>query len=194
MALNDNAPLTAGHGYVLIGDFTGGSTAAEPTLAQLLTFASAGTLPTNWTQLGHTSQDNLLTPSQDGGDVTTSGSWQKTVLKSTQAPVVEKIAIPSIQLDNDTLRYYYGGGTYATANRFVGPTNPAPIERRVCFVLVQSDTEVAGLYWPKASIIRDDSWSVATDKPTEFPLGFTRLDQSGQPPFVWIGANVGTGS
>lgn len=193
MSQIDTATLTAGSGHVLITDFTGGSAGTKPTHAQLLTFASAGTLPSNWVALGHTSQDNLLEPSQDGGDTTTSGSWQKKVLKTTQAPVVESISIPSIQLlDNFVLSLYYGGGTFATASEFIGPSNPAPVEKRVCFVLIDTETKVAGLYWPKSSIARGDAWSVATDKPTELPLKFTRLDQSGQPAFVWINDQLGT--
>lgn len=188
----DTATLTAGSGHILLTDFSGGSAGSEPTHAQLVTFASAGTLPTNWVSLGHTSQDNLLTPAQDGGDVTTSGSWQKKVLRSDQASVVESLTIPSIQtLDNDVLKYYYGGGDATTAKRFVGSANPAPVEKRICVVLVDA-SKVAGLYWPKASITRADAWSIATDKPTEWPLKFTRLDQSLQPPFVWINDLLGT--
>lgn len=188
----DTALLTAGTAHVLLTDFSGGSAGALPTYTQLSTFASAGTLPTNYVSLGHTSQDNLLTPGQDGGDVTTSGSWQKKVLKTTQAPVVESFTIPSIQLlDNDVLNYYYGGGDATGTDKWVGPANPAPIEKRVVVVFIDDGTKVAGLWWPKASITRADAMTFALDKPTEIPLKFTRLDQTGQPPFVWINDQLG---
>lgn len=193
MAQLDTAPLTAKRGYVLVTDYTGTNSGAEPTLAQLVAFCTAGTLPTKWDNIGHTSQDNLLTPKQDGGDIKTSGSWQKDVLRSSQDPVIESFAIPSIQVrDNQILSWYYGGGTYATANRFVGPSSPAPVEKRICLVLQQDDTNAIGLYWPKCAISRADAWSADKEKPTELPLQFTRLDQSGEPPFVWIGAGLGT--
>lgn len=193
MAQLDTAPLTSKRGFVLFTDYTGTNSGSEPTLAQLVSFCTAGTLPTKWDNAGHTSQDNLLKPSQDGGDISTSGSWQKDVLRSSQAPVIESITIPSIQLrDNTILTWYYGGGTFTDANRFQGPSSPAPIEKRVCFVFQQDDTNVAGLYWPKCSIARADAWTVDKEKPTELPLQFTRLDQSGQPPFVWIAAGLGS--
>lgn len=189
----DTALLTAGSGHVLVSDYTGGSAGAEPTHAQLLTFASSGTTPSNWDPLGHTSQDNLLEPSQDGGEVTTSGSWQKPTLKTTQEPVTESITVPSIQLlDNKVLTLYYGGGDYSTPKRFIGPATPTPVEKRVCFVLIDGVAKVAGLYWPKCSITRAEGWSVSTENPTELPLKFTRLDMSGQPPFVWINDQLGT--
>ena len=188
----DAAVMIASKGYFWVTDFTGAGAGTKPTLAELQTFAADGTtVPTNWALLGHTDLDEVLAPGQDGGDITTKGSWQAPSLRQTQAAVVEFLDVKSLQLlDHTILSYYYGGGTFATANEFTGPATSTPVEKRLATVLVEGAT-VAGLYWPKCAIARGDALSFAADDFVKVPLRFTRLTQSGQPSFVWIADILG---
>jgi hypothetical protein len=62
-----------------------------------------------WTNLGHTSADNKISFSFDGGDATTHNSWARKNLRTTYADSTCTITAKSLQLDGDTLKLIYNG-------------------------------------------------------------------------------------
>jgi hypothetical protein len=190
VAQDDNAVLIPGTGSIWTGVV---GTAVEPTLAQLATFVSAGTVPSGWTNLGHTSEDDLPTPGQDGGDTETKNSWQSKPLRTviTEKPT-DFWDIKSLQiLDPAVLGYYFGGGTpgAAASGRWIQPDNPAPLEKAVTIVMVDGTTPLA-FFAPKMSLYRSDSLEVETGEFMTVPLRLTLLKAAGQPLGVWINTKL----
>ena len=182
MALDDSLVLVPGKGAV----FTATSGTTLWTSTEIDTFISAGTIPSGWDHLGHTDADSPLTPSQDGGDTTTLGSWQNDALKQTQAPVVDSFTVPAEQvLDTAVMSLYLGGGDASTADEFAAPDSPAPVEK-AWMVLFIDGTVCLGWGGAKAAITRGDAASISTDDFMKYPLKFTILKASGAPRFKFI--------
>lgn len=189
MATTDGAVLIPGVGHI----FTHPTTGNTWTLANLTAYASAGTIPTGWGELGHSDLDSILTFAQDGGDSTVKGSWQNPSLRETVAPITESFTIPAEQvLDDDILTLYYGGGDNTVTGRFAAPDSPAPVQRSAIVVMLDGTTPV-GFSVACASIGRSDVISMAQDDFIKLPLKFTILKMAGKPRFEWINADLGTG-
>lgn len=188
MPLTDTATVVAGFGHIWTGTV---GTATKPTLANLNTFVSAGTVPATWTHFGHTDEEDPLAFGQDGGDSTVLRSWQTVSLRTSTDPTTDYFTIKSLQLlDNAVLNLYYGGGDATVQNEFALPDSPAPVERAVAVVIIDGTTP-ACFYVPRASIIRDDAMEFAVDDKTKVPLRFTILQASGQKRAIWISDALG---
>jgi hypothetical protein len=188
MARNDDAVLLPSTGAVLVG--TVGS-ATQPTYAQLVAFAAnTSSPPAGWTDLGHTSVDDLPAFGQEGGDVTTKGSWQSTALRTSTAAAVDYVDVTAIQIDNNILEMFYGGGTYAEADAFSLPDAPGT-ENRALTVVYFDGTNGWAFYAYKTSVSRADSPSFASDDFAKWPLRFTVLKATGQERGKWIGPGLG---
>jgi hypothetical protein len=190
MALNDSAVLVPGKGHILTG--TVGS-ATQPTLTALTTFANnTATLPTGWTDLGHTDIDEILTFEQEGGETEVKRSWQNTALRETVTETaVDYFVAKSLQLiDNTILSYYYGGGDATVADEFSLPDSATATEKAVTVVFIDGST-VVGFYCPKVSIRREAGIELAFDDFTKVPLRFTVLQASGAKRGKWLHASLG---
>ena len=110
MAFNDDATLIATYGtlfYAPVG------TALPASGAKAFRLNSdtipAGSGGGTWKNLGHTSTDNKISFSFDGGDATTHSSWARKNLRTTYADSTCTITAKSLQLDGDTLKLIYNG-------------------------------------------------------------------------------------
>lgn len=187
MAQTDAAVLVAGTGHVWLGTV---GTATKPTVAQLATFQSSGTVPATWTPLGHTDAEDVVAFEQEGGDTETLRSWQVTSLRTTTEAATDTFTIPSLQLrDRAVLELYYGGDGGAVADEFALPDTAVAAQRAVTVVFMDGASPFA-LYVPKTEITRGDALEFATDALTKVPLKFTILQASGNPKAVWIGADL----
>ncbi len=192
MALTDTAVLQPGTGAVFTGVV---GTATKWTVSNLTAFASAGTIPSGWTHLGHTSLEDVLTFGQDGGETEVKGSWQNKALREiqTEAPV-DYFVVPSLQFDNDVLALYYGGGDVSVADEFGVPDTATIQEKAVTLVMVDGTSGPIALYAPKASIRREDAMEFDPAEFTTIPLRFTPLKYSTNKKAYWIGDRFGASS
>lgn len=192
MALNDNAVLLPAQGAVLVGTV---GTAVRPTYAQLQTFAAnqVSGVPAGWTHLGHTSVDDLPAFGQDGGDSSTQGSWQAASLRTQTDPATDYVDVNCIQLDNNVMELFYGGGTYTTANLFNLPDTQGTLYRALTIVYFDGSA-VWGFHAYRTSVVRADAPTFASDGFAMFPLRFTILQSAGQPRGSWIGPGLGLSS
>lgn len=190
MALIDSAVLVPGQGHIWTGTV---GTAVKPSLSDLTTFASAGTVPATWTDIGHTDSSDIWAPGQDGGDTDVKGSWQNPSLRQVvTSQTIDFFVVKSIQvLDNSVLSLYYGGGDATTANEFAVPDNPTAQEK-ACTVVFLDGSKPLALYCPKVSILRDDAIEAATDAFMALPLRFTILKYLTNPKSVWISDALGS--
>lgn len=178
MALDDNAVIIPGQGHVYFAPVG----TPQPTL---LTAP-----PYPWTDIGHTSSDNNFKITKDGGDSNILGTWQNIALRERRDPVVYSLIFNLLQISNDTLALYFGGGDKTISGQFGIALNPTPQERAIFMRIVDGDTEVP-LYVPKASIGADDDVQGDVEKFLEFPTRCTILGVTGSNLMVWIGAGLG---
>lgn len=200
MALNDQAVITAAVGYVYTN--TVGVTAPTPTEIEGFT-PSAGL--TGWTNIGHTSRDDLPEFGFDGGDTETRGTWQVAALKTVVTePAVDYVTINLNQLDGEALSLYYStaNATDAVEGEFiVRESSLAAVQRALAIVIVDGDATV-GFYAPKCDIRREDAMTLAVDEFAALPiratfLSYTNTTSGETEMFRWIsldtGINAGAG-
>lgn len=189
MPQTDSAVQIASVGSIWTGAV---GTAVKPTLAQLTTFVTAGTVPTGWANLGHTNLNDILAPGQDGGDSEVKGSWQNRSLRTViTSAATDYFVVKSLQVkDNTVLSLYYGGGDASVANEFGVPDSPAATELATCIVMVDG-TDPTAIYMPKASWLREDSMEFTTDDFTAAPLRITALKYNTLKRIYWINDALG---
>lgn len=166
MALNDDAVFSVGTGRF----YTAAVGTAAPT--DLLA-PGAG-----WSEVGHTSLEDIISITSDGGDATTLGTLQNKTLRTTYAPRVETLAITLQQWDAPALKLYYGANAdeIAADSPFLGvPQNPTPTQ--VAFLAVLRDGDnVFAFYAPKAEVFRGDDLDISdTESLAGLPLSVKPL-------------------
>lgn len=179
MAMSDNAVIIPGRGYAFYHD-TPGTTppAATPSAIAALNLES-DTLATGWKNLGHTSRDNNVSLGRDGGDTEVKGSWQNPNLRKTSAAVVWSVGINALQVSNEVLRFYFGGGDTAAADSFGMPDAPVSQEIALWICMVDGSTRLP-LYFPKVDIGGSDALEVDPENFLEFALTATVLKATGK--------------
>jgi hypothetical protein len=140
-----------------------------------------------WTEVGHTSIQDILSASSEGGETTTLRSLQNKTLRTTVAARTEAFIMNLLQFDEAGLKLYYGSNAAVVSGRVRVPSNPVPTE--VAWLVVFYDGQsTAGIYAPKVSIMRSDDLSVAdTENLAQLSLKVTPLNYgSNDWPFEWI--------
>lgn len=162
--------------------------------------ATVGTaLPTDlrnpsgsWTEIGHTSAQDILAAGSEGGDTTTLRSLQNATLRQSIAPRTEAYTMNLLQFDAAGLKLYYGSNAVVDGNGHVQvPSNPIPTE--VAWLVVFYDGQTtAGIYAPKASIIRSDDLSISdTENLAQLSLKVTPLNNGANDyAIVWLPPEV----
>jgi hypothetical protein len=179
MALDDDAVVIPGQGHVYFAP----SGTAKP--ASLTAPASP------WAEIGHTSIDDGLTITHDGGDSTVLGTWQNPNLRERRDPVVFALTIHLLQISNETLALYFGGGDDTDAGVFGVNLVPVPQERAL-FIRIVDGANEAPLYVPKVSVASDDDVEVDVENFLAFPVRATILGVSGSNLMEFYGADLGT--
>ncbi|MDH6462057.1 hypothetical protein M2302_002232 [Micromonospora sp. A200] len=164
MAVNDNATLVIGSGNYL----TAPVGTAIP--ADLL----APTTP--WDNVGHTSLEEILSISSEGGEATTIGTLQNKSLRTKYSARTETIAITLQQFDEKGLKLYYGSNAEVLPDGMVGvPSDPEPTEAAFLAIFVDGENHFA-IYAPRAEIYRADDLSLAdTESLAGLPIGVKPL-------------------
>jgi hypothetical protein len=145
-----------------------------------------------WTHMGHTSVQDILSASSEGGETTTLRSLQNATLRTTTAARTEAFVMNLLQFDASALKLYYGSNATVDGNGNVKvPASPVPTE--VAWLVVFYDGQVtAGVYAPKASIIRNDDLSIAdTENLAQLSVKVTPL-QNGANDYaiIWLPPKV----
>lgn len=146
MTLKDNAVLVVDTGNYFVAPV---GTAAPANLS------APGP---EWTNIGHTSLEDILSLSSDGGEATVLGTLQSKNLRTSYSARTEKMTFTLQQFDSDSLKLYFGRNMekVSTDPRFMGvPENPQPT--LVAFLVVFVDgSEHFAFYAPKAEVMRGD--------------------------------------
>lgn len=176
MALIDNAVFKVGGGHF----YTAPVGTALPT-----DLANPGA---SWTEVGHTSVEDILSSASEGGESTTHRSLQAASLRTTIAARTESWTFNLLQFDTDSLRLYFGQNASIDGDgNVIVPDNPQPAERAFLVVFKDGHT-VMGLYAPKASIFRGDDLNFAdVENLSQLSIRVTPLTLSGSSsPYTFI--------
>src|SRR5690606_27292012 len=173
MALNNNAVLQVSGGFF----YTAAPGTEVPT-----NLASPGS---DWTNVGHTSLDSILSFASEGGDATTLGTLQAPLLRQTRSARTETMSFTLQQWDADSLRLYFGENMIDVDPENEGallgvPTEPAPTS--AAFLAVLRDGKRAfGIYAPLAELFRGDDASLDdTESLAGLPINVTPLQYQPQ--------------
>jgi hypothetical protein len=137
--------------------------------------------PLDWTEIGHTSADNILAITSEGGETTTLATLQAKAHRTTTTPRIDKITFDLLQFDAEALKLYYGSNavveTTGPGTGLMGvPDDPEPTVCAFLVVLIDGTRKFA-FYAPKVEIIRGDDLSMAdTSSLSSLPLSVTPLN------------------
>lgn len=179
MALTDAAVYIPGTGFIYLAP------SGTVTPASLTAPASP------WENMGHTSRDDGLTITRDGGDSEVLGTWQNPSLRERRDPVTFAITMVAHQVDNTVLGLYFGGGDVTVADKFGVNSTTGTVEKALYVRIVDGNSQL-GLYLPKVSIASDDDMEVDPEGFLSFPLRATVLQQSGSNLMDFIADNLGS--
>lgn len=136
------------------------------------------TITAEWANIGHTSLEDVLAFSSEGGEKTTLGTLQNKALRNTYTPRVDAMALTLQQFDVEALRLYYGSNAVDVNGdgTLIGvPQNPAPTTRAFLAVFIDGNS-VFAVYAPKAEIFRGEAVEIAdTESLAGLPLSITPL-------------------
>jgi hypothetical protein len=178
VALLDDAVLIPGTGEM----WTAPANTAMPTT---LTAPEAP-----WANLGHTSREDGLTITRDGGDSEVIGTWQNPSLRERREPTTFAITAYAHQVDNEVLSMYFGPGDTTVAGQF-GVTSAVATVERAMYIRIIDGTNEAGLYIPRVSISSEDDVEVDVEGFLAFPIRMTVLQVTGSNLMTWLGAELG---
>lgn len=177
MPLTDAAVLIPGTGHIYLAPV--GTPAPE----------NPNTTPASpWTDTGHTSREDGLTVTRDGGDSEVKGTWQNANLRERRDPTTWALTFQMHQVDGDVLRLFFGGGT-VTDGKFAAPANPVAQEHAL-YIVMTDGTNNVGLYFPKVSILADDDIEVDVENFLSFPVRATVLSVSGANLLEWFADTI----
>lgn len=164
MSLDDTATLVIGAGNYL--------TAVTGTVAPLDLLAPE----IAWSNVGHTSLEDILSITSEGGEATVIGTLQNKALRTKYSARTETLAFTLQQFDEKGLKLYYGSNAPTLPDGTIGvPTEPVPTTCAFLAVFVDG-VNVFAFYAPKAEIYRSDDLAVAdTETLAGLPLGVKPL-------------------
>jgi len=178
LALSDSSVIIPGTGFIYLAP----ALTVQP--ANLVTPAAP------WVNLGHTSRDDGLTITRDGGDSEVLGTWQNASLRERRDPTTFAITMVAHQVDNDVLGLYFGGGDATGADMF-GVTSTTGTTSRAMYVRIVDGANSVGLYLPSVSISSEDDVEIDPEGFLSFPLRATVLQASGEDLMTFLASNLG---
>ncbi|MCZ4066429.1 hypothetical protein O1W71_01940 [Microbacterium sp. H37-C3] len=129
--------------------------------------------PTGWTNLGHTSKENLIGFTKEGGERESLGTFLAESVRTTQSDVSWGITVNSLQITKETLDLAFAGefdpktGGYTVAGG--GSKNVG------AFIVFQDVTAKLAFWLPSIDMSLGDAPSLDTANFFEFPLSASIL-------------------
>ncbi len=146
--------------------------------------ATQQTAASPWRHLGHTDLEEDVEFDEEGGDSEVRGSRQNPALRERVEPVTQFLVVNSIQVDADTLTYYFGEGT-VTDGRFETNGEFPTLERSILLLFIDG-THRSGVWYPKASLRRGGPITATQESFRLLPIRITPLKATGSPLQAWI--------
>ncbi|WP_382307281.1 hypothetical protein [Herbiconiux sp. UC225_62] len=152
MALDGDAVFLPGRGLPFLA-----AVDTAPPAYKTMTPAAPGT---GWEAAGHTSRENNVSLSKNGGEATTTGSWWTPALRTTYSDTTYTGTIASLQMDKLTLDLAFNGAI-DTDDGYIVPSTLTPVEKAL-FILCLDGIDRMGVYFPRVSIGIGDAPHLST--------------------------------
>lgn len=132
----------------------------------------------DWNNMGHTSNDNRLQFSADGGDATTLSTWLDPNARTTYADVTLTVTGASVQADVDSLKMIYNA--WEGEHGGLVSTNQKREQKLALFILAYDAGQNVkfGIYLPNVSFAYDASNMIAFSDSGFTEFGFTANTQT----------------
>lgn len=115
-----------------------------------------------WAALGHTSRENNVAMSKEGGEPTTVGSWWDPALDTSRSDTTWTMTVNSIQVDASTMSLAFGGGVLDTVNGTYDVGDIVPAQVALLILIVGAAGRMA-IYVPNTSASVGDAPEIPTD-------------------------------
>lgn len=129
---------------------------------------TADTVATGWMNLGHTSKENTVAFSREGGEATTISTYLADAVRTVYSAVAWTLTIPALQFDQDVLDLAFNGDFDADSG-YIIPGAAASTETAL-FLLFEDGTGKLGFYIPNANVTLGDVPSFNPEAFVELPL------------------------
>lgn len=169
MSVNSNALIVPGRGTV----FQAPKNTACPA-DPLTSFNRVGEAPADWSNLGHTSKNNTIAFSREGGETTSLDTFLQDSVRVITSPVAWGLNVPALQIDNDILDLAFNGDWDTEKNGYIIPGSSKPTESAL-FLLFEDNTGKLGFYIPNTTVTLGEAPSVDTEYFFELPLAASIL-------------------
>lgn len=140
----------------------------------LSAFNLTGPAPAGWSNLGHTSKQNTIAFSKEGGDSTQIDTFLMDAVEVVYSSVAWSLGIPALQFDQETLDLAFNGGWDPATNGYIVPGKLTPVGAGL-FLLFQGRASKLGFWIPNTTVTMGDAPSVDTENFMELPLSASIL-------------------
>lgn len=133
-----------------------------------------------WENVGHSSIEDILTVSTEGGEATQLGSIQAPSLRTSVSSAIRSFTVNFLQWDTATMKLYYGSNAKVGVDGALQiPEQPIPSEG-AWLAVIRDGSNYGGFYAQKCSAIGDGDFSISdTDSLAQLPVKFTPTSVDG---------------
>ncbi len=143
-------------------------TAAPSTLPPAYKTMTPEAPGTGWVSLGHTSKENAVALSKEGGEITSFDSWWTAALAVIYSSNTWSVTVNALQIDVGVLDLAFNGELDEDEG-YIVPAAVTAVDKAL-FILAVQGSKRMGLYLPKVSITLGDAPSFDPTRLFEVPL------------------------
>ncbi len=135
---------------------------------------------TGWTCLGHTSVENNVSLSKDGGDATSYDSWWDNGIEVTYASTTWSLTVGALEVTKENFDLAFNGEAETVTDHggYLVPSSIVANKKALFIVAIQGDKRL-GLYIPNASVSLGDAPAFDREALFEVPLSANILAYEG---------------
>lgn len=170
MTLDSSSIIIPGRGTVLLAPVD------TPAINfDAFNIANANTY-TGW-NISHTSSDDAVELSKDGGDATQFDTWEQDAVRTSYAATTISWTANKLQLDQDTFELAFGAGTnlWDAATKSYKVSELLSTEMAATIVMIDGTGARGGVYFPRNSIALGDMPKVDPSAMFEINISATVL-------------------
>lgn len=169
MAMEDNA-IIPGQGAVFVAEVD----TPVPDLSSIDINSDLTVAVSGWDWFGHTSKDNMVALSKEGGEVTSRDSWERAGLRTEISSTSYSATVNALNVEQRTLELAWPGGTWDEETKSYGFNgNTGAVSKAVLIIMRDSKNGLAGIYFPNGALSAGEMPSLAADAFLEIQLNIS---------------------
>lgn len=168
MSVDATTLVIPGHGTVFHAPAN-----TMPPATPLTAFNLQADGPTPWKNLGHTSKQNTIAFTKEGGEKESIDTFLADAVRTTTSSVTWGVTVAALQIDGPTLDLAFNGDFDEDTGGYTVAT-PAPLSAAL-FLYFQDSTGSIGFWIPNTEVSLGEAPSVDTAQFFELPLSVSIL-------------------